>query len=469
MAAGPLIATFSTSAFAHGAERGFVMLLPTGHFILGGALAVAISFLIVTVLPGRIFERVYSLRLRLGSIAWPSPVLVSTLSAIILAGLIVIGFKGSRDPLANLLPLTIWTVWWVGLVLLHGIAGHLWIYLNPFPGPYALLDRATDGALSRRPLLIPPAWAAYAPAVFIFLVFAWFQLVAPAPDDPSRLAVAVTVYAIFTFGAVCLFGPMKWLGEHDPFSIVFRLIAAASPVQLTRQEGPDSRTIVFLRMPGAGLAEQQALSLWGIMFVLLTLSSVSFDGFSNTFFWLSLGGINPLDFPGRTAVIPFNSFGLIAAFAALTAIFCAVIFLGWLLAQRRGRVLHLIGTLVLSLVPISIAFHFAHYLPDLLVNGQYVLLAINDPLQSGWNILGLVNYHVTTSFLNTASGSQTIYFIQTLAIVTGHIVGVAVAHRPLLKLGVNRQKLLLLESPIAIFMAAYTAFGLWTLSSPSIG
>jgi hypothetical protein len=209
--------------------------------------------------------------------------------------------------------------------------------------------------------------------------------------------------------------------------------------------------------------------VWGVFFVLLTLSSVSFDGFSNTFFWLALGGINPLDFPGRTAVIGYNTFGLLASFAILATIFIATVSLGWVIASRAGDLRNLLGRLVLSLIPISIAFHFAHYLPDLLVKGQYVVLAFNDPLSAGWNLFGFADYQVTTSFLNTAGGSRAIYFVQTAAIVSGHIVGVAVAHLLLLGAGVHGRHLMLLETPLALLMVGYTAFGLWVLSSPSIG
>ena len=51
-------------------------------------------------------------------------------------------------------------------------------------------------------------------------------------------------------------------------------------------------------MPGAGLLALPPLPLSGVLFVLLTLSSITFDGFANTFFWLSRVGINPLDYPG---------------------------------------------------------------------------------------------------------------------------------------------------------------------------
>ncbi len=457
------------AALAHGAERGFVMLLPTGHFILGGALAVAASCLIVFAMPGNGFLRTYSMHVRLGSIPERIAVITSVCSAVLLAALIHAGFHGSRDPLANPLPLTIWTLWWVIVVILHMGFGHLWAFLNPFTGPYTVLNRFTGGWLSRHPLPRPPKYIAYAPAFFLFLLFAWFQLVTPAPDDPQKLAVVVLAYAIFTFGAVCMFGPAVWLGENDPFAVFFRLIAAASPLQIKNSEDPNSRFQLSLAVPGAGLADQPALPPWGAMFVLLTLSSVSFDGFSNTFFWLAMGNINPLDFPGRTALIAFNTLGLVESFAALSVLFIGTVLLGWTMAQRPGPLWTILGSLVFSLIPISMAFHIAHYLTDILVNGQYVLLAMNDPLFIGWDLLGFADYHVTTSFLNTAGGAKAIYFVQTSTIVAGHIAGVAVAHLLLLKMGFSGPKLFAIEGPLAALMIAYTAFGLWTLSTPSIG
>ncbi len=453
-------------ALAHGAERGFVLLLPTGYVVLGGALAVAVSFAIVALLPDRLFQRGFACKLRLGTVPKISPVPLSLISAVFLCSLIAAGFMGSRDPLANPLPLTIWTVWWVGVVLLHAVLGNAWAWLNPFVGPYALLDRLSGGRLAAHRLPFSPAFE-YMPALLIFLAFAWFQLVAPAPNDPARLAAAVSIYALLTLLAVCLFGPEMWLTKADPFAIFLRLVAAVSPIQFRSSRHGPGKDDIHLRVPGAGLADLPALPLPGALFVLLTLSSVSFDGLSNTFWWLSLARINPLDFPGRTAVVGLNTLGLIAAFIVLTLLFTAAVIAGWMLAGKPGEFAQLFGKLVLSLIPISIAFHFAHYLTDLLVNGQYVALVLNDPLGRGWNLIGLRDFHVTTSFLNTASGALTIFSIQTAAIVIGHIASVAVAH--LLLLGSRTSQTIALEAPLAILMVAYTAFGLWLLSAPSIG
>ena len=175
--------SLTVPAFAHAAGRGFVMLLPTGWVIAGGALAVLVSFGAVSLLP----------RLAMKVPALPKPLspmvaqVMSLFSAIILVVLIVLGFIGPRDPVENLLPLAIWTLWWVEIVMLHPLFGNLWEAINPLRGPAALLT-GRFGREETAPPLRYPAWAAYWPAVAIFFGFAWFQLVYAAPEDPAILA-----------------------------------------------------------------------------------------------------------------------------------------------------------------------------------------------------------------------------------------------------------------------------------------
>ncbi|RWF68827.1 MAG: hypothetical protein EOS26_26680, partial [Mesorhizobium sp.] len=49
--AASLILLAPTPAFAHASDRGHVLLLPTGYYVAGGALAVAASFLVLALLP----------------------------------------------------------------------------------------------------------------------------------------------------------------------------------------------------------------------------------------------------------------------------------------------------------------------------------------------------------------------------------------------------------------------------------
>lgn len=89
------------------------MLLPTRYYLVGGSLAVAVSFILLALVPASWFKPSADET----APGQPKPptshlqVWTSCLSFVLLAGLIAIGFWGSRDPLSNLLPLTIWTIW----------------------------------------------------------------------------------------------------------------------------------------------------------------------------------------------------------------------------------------------------------------------------------------------------------------------------------------------------------------------
>ena len=433
-------------ALAHASGRGFVMLLPTGYVIWGGALAVLVSFAAVSLLPSR---GVHVTRKEEVDGIWIY--VTSLVSAAVIGFVLWAGLRGPNDPAENILPLAVWTLWWVVIVMLHPVIGNLWAGLNPFTGLHALLRG------SRPPPLNYPAAFGFWPAVLIFLAFAWFQLVYPKPEDRDMLALALSLYLGVTMLMVLLFGPAKWLGKADPFAVFLRQLGAVAPVARTG-----------LRWPGAGLLSLPALPVSGVLFVLLTLSSITFDGFANTFTWLSFAGINPLDYPGRTAMMGANTAGLLAAFAVLALGFYASVALGWRWAGRSGDFNSLAGRLVYSLIPISIAYHFAHYLSDTLVNLQYLALVLNDPLQNGSDLMGLGHMHVTASFQNTASGALMLFSAQTGAIVLGHVVGVAVAHAMLADRDLPKARLLKLELPLALCMVAYTGFGLWLLAAPSI-
>lgn len=378
-------------------------------------------------------------------------VAVSLLCALAIAFIFVSGLRGPNDPAENLLPLSVWTLWWVVIVLLHPLFGNLWGVLNPFTGINAVLMRG------RAPPLSYPDGAGYWPAVLIFFAFAWFQLVYPAPEDPAILAVAVLVYLAVSFAGVLAFGLKAWLGRADPFAVFLSQLGAAAPF------GRGG-----LRWPGAGLLSLPVLPLSGVIFVLLTLGCITFDGFANTFLWLSMIGINPLDFPGRSEVMGANTLGILLVSGVLAAGFFAAVWAGWALAGRPHSLARLCGRLVYSLIPISIAYHFAHYLADTLVKSQYLLLALNDPFETDANLLGIGHAHVMTSFQNTASGALAIYVAQTAALVIGHVIGVAVAHSMVVEEGPSAQRVMTLELPLALCMVAYTGFGLWLLGAPAI-
>ncbi|MGI9310547.1 MAG: hypothetical protein ACR2P7_03310 [bacterium] len=469
-----LSALGAEAVLAHGGERGLVMLLPTGHYKAAAASAVAASFALLLWAPAARLRDLAACSLPLFRARAPRPRIAprhwpSWLSFALLCALLAAARLGSPDPLANPLPLFVWTLWWCGFTLLQCALGDLWARLNPWSGPLAILRRA----LRLRAPTQPPRWLqslGYAPALLLFFVFAWFELVDPAPDNPARLGNAVLLYWCFTALACLRFGEAHWLRYAEPLTIFFRLVAGCSPL-LRRRDDDHAQSPRALRLclPGARFIRMPPLPMSGVLFVLLTLSSVSFDGLRKTFAYLGAIGVNPLAFPGRSAVVGANTVGLLLAFVALAATFLLCVWLGCQLARRADWFARACGRLVYSIIPISLVFHFAHYLSALLLNAQYALLAFNDPFAAGWNLLAARDYVVTASFLAHLPSVSLIWMTQTLAIVLGHVIGIGVAHLIALELLGDAKSAAVSQAFLAALMVGYTVFGLWLLSTPAIG
>jgi hypothetical protein len=446
-----------TEAWAHASERGHVLLLPTGYYVIGGALAVAVSFLVLVAVPAQLLDGVFGRRLTLANRAMRGRIVASTISFALLTMLAAAGFTGSRDPLSNPLPLTVWTLFWLGLTLIQGLFGDIWARINPWYGPYRLLERGKDG----EPPLRLPKGVGYWPAILLFLAFAWFELVYIAPDDPYRLAIAVVLYWLGSFIAMLLFGYEEWTRRCEIFSVFFGMISRLSILE----RGPAGR--LSLCLPGAKLIGAPALPPSGVLFLLLALSSVSFDGLMRTFFWLGLNGVNPLEFPGRSAVVGTNSLGLLLMFSALSAGFYSAVFVGSRLAGNSSSFRAAAGRLVWSIIPISLAYHFSHYLLALLVNGQYALVALSDPFARNWDLFGTADLHVHAGITADHESAWAIWNAQAAVIILGHVLAVIVAHAIAHRLYGARRQAVLSQIPLAILMVAYTAFGLWLLSTPT--
>ncbi|WP_102106811.1 hypothetical protein [Oceaniglobus roseus] len=443
------------AALAHAAQSGFVLLLPTGIYIAAGCATVAATALIVALLPGGALSALFR-----PHCLFPLPDLgaartVTSLASLALLGLLVVaGFLGPHDPLSNPLPLAIWTLWWIGLVSAQGVLGNLWAWVSPWNGAARLM--AGGGAR------LPEGLGQW-PAVVLFLLAMAFALADPAPDAPDRLATVVLGYALLTLAGVALFGA-EWLARAECFTVLLRWFARLAPVQLERE--------ARLGLPGWRALETPVPATSGAVFLLVLLGTGSFDGLNDTFWWLARIGINPLAFPGRSEIVGPTVAGLLAVNGCLVAAFWGCTTLGCLLVRRfapeSGRVSF--GTafrsLAVSILPIAFGYHVAHFLTTFLVNGQYALIALGDPLATGADLLGLGQFYVTTGFFNTRDTVRVIFLSQAGAIVLAHVLGVLMAHRISHDLFPGRRAALLGQIPLALFMVAYTLLGLWLLAAP---
>ncbi|MGE0283978.1 MAG: hypothetical protein AB7P20_25660 [Rhizobiaceae bacterium] len=439
-----------------------MLLLPTGYYLIGGALAVAASFWALAFVRPTTLERYANARWTL----WEAPergrFATSLISFLFLTALVASGFLGSHDPLANPLPLVVWTLLWVGLTLVQGLIGNVWYWLDPWYAPHRLLTGVVP-TLRDAPFRLPIRLG-YWPAVVLFLAFAWFELIDLAPEDPPRLAAVISTYWLATLSAMLLFGHDEWSRRGEFLSVFFRLIARFGIAGA--DDWKQDRSKLSLAFPGGRIAGVEALPVSGAIFLLCVLGSVSFDGLSETFLWLGANGINPLEFPGRSAVVGINTAGLALTMLALSAVFFATVWLGIRLAGE-GSFQKSAGLLVWSIVPIALAYHFSHYLSALLIDGQYALVALSDPFARGWNLFRMAHAHIEVGIVMGHEAAWLVWNAQAAAIVGGHVLAVVLAHLLALRLHTDPVKAVLSQLPLAALMVAYTLLGLWLLSTPS--
>ncbi|MCZ7598201.1 MAG: hypothetical protein M5U09_11420 [Gammaproteobacteria bacterium] len=163
-----------------------------------------------------------------------------------------------------------------------------------------------------------------------------------------------------------------------------------------------------------------------------------------------------------TAGLVATVFVFIAAYAACCALMSAMVRRvapdadpgAWTLARL----------FVLSLLPIAIAYHLAHYLHYLLVAGQFVIPLASDPLGIGWDLFGTAGFRTDPALV----GARFSWYTALVAIVIGHVIAMYVAHRTALGWFADRRVALASQYPLAVLMVVYTMVSLWILAQPVV-
>lgn len=469
-----IVLFWASPLYAHVSEQGFVLLLPTKAYIAGGVAAVALTiFLLAFISAERSTALFRHVRVMQVGRASRLHLATSLIAFGFLIALLYAGIAGSRDPLSNPLPLFIWTIWWIGFVTLQGLMGDLWRWVNPWSGPHAILESVLQTKHRQLPDML-----GYWPGVVVFIAVMSFALTDLAPDDPDRLALFVGGYFLFTLTGMVVFGAESWLSRCECFTMLLRYYALLAPVKVMKESG---RSILTVGVP-AWRAYQSSVSnalnshsgtydVSAAVFVLVMLASGSFDGLNETFWWLGNIGINPLEFPGRSAIVKETLLGLLAANILLVAVFVACVAMGRSWVKRTGIATDIslkqaFSVLAAGILPIAFAYHVAHFLTAFMVNAQYAYAVASDPMHTGADYLGLGTFYVTTGFFNTHHTVHAIWLIQAGTVVVGHVLSVLLTHALAVKLWGTGRAAVVSQIPLAIFMIFYTFLGLWLLASP---
>jgi hypothetical protein len=390
------------------------------------------------------------------------PVVVLALRLAVLALFVVTvaaGLFGDQNPYRNIAPTLVWIIWWVGLAYVAAFIGDVWALVNPWR---TVLDGAQwlyrqlggRGELGAR-LPYPRALGAW-PACLLLLVFSWTELVYPNAASPVHIAWLAIAYSALTWAGMLAFGRDAWLRHGEVFSLVFGTLARFAPT-----EARDGR--LLLRPFGSGLLDSRPVTASTTAFILLLLATVLYDGLIGTGEWALLEGALRESLPRSSAPV-LRGAGLVAMWLLFLGAYlgiCAV--MSWV-ASGRPRPLEVARSFALTLVPIAIGYHVAHYLVFLLVQGQYIIPLVSDPFGRGWNLFGTAGYRVDIAL----AGARFAWYTAVGAIVTGHVFAVYLAHRRAMAVFEPARVALATQVPLTALMVVYTFIGLSITAEPIV-
>lgn len=402
---------FPAVAAAHNLGASYQSPLPLAVYLAGAATTVALSFVFVLARdmraaptpPGRIVGVPAPFRLLMraaGLIGW--------------AWIVAQGIAGGTSE-ASVATLFLWVYGWVGIAMISALFAPLWEWVNPFTTIHDILAWGLRrlGVRGWAVTELPPA-ARLWPAVAGLMFFIWLELVAVAGN--STLTVVLVGYTVLTVALMAQFGRDQWLAQGETFTVWFRTlnrlaiygVVPAADTAAARGVDPDDEdpdatdaTAVVRRPFISGLLDA-TWEIPRIALVAIGTASIIFDGLSQTVAFATVFG-NP-------------------ALAQKTVLL--IVFL-WIIAGVAlvvGRAVSP-GAIGAGLTPIAVGYLVAHYLTYLLVDGQRIIVAVSDPLQTGADYLGTA-FFVPISFLPAGL----VWTIQLAAVVGGHVVGAWAGH-----------------------------------------
>lgn len=437
--------TLALAAPAHGVGAREDLPLPFELLLIGAGLALVVSFVALGLLwkqprlrseDGRLLPITVALALDSAPVR-----AVFVALSLLVTGWTLAALLFGRDNANNPVPSVVYVWLWIGLAFGSMVFGGFWRLVNPVRwlrrGLLALARIEEDFTLAEYRL-------GYWPAAVGLLAFTWLELVAPDNAELLTMRVAIFGYLVLSLVLSLLFGP-AYLRTGDPFTAWSSLYGALSP--LGRRA--DRRWV--LRTPLHGPLQLRArpglLAVTSVM-----LGSTAYDGFSGETRWYSF--VQSSDLPAEMwGTVALVTFCLVVAGSLYGA------------AALSARLAGVCGSGVAtsfapSLVPIAAGYLIAHYWSLWVWEGTNGLVKMSDPLGTGANLLGTAGLTPPSALI----APSLVAGIQVVAIVTGHVLGVVLAHERAISL-FPRRAAVVGQLPLLAVMVVYTVGGLSLLFS----
>jgi len=463
------VSTTTSMILAHAFGKRYDLPIPLWLFVIGGALVVVASF--VLVVPRGAAHATAGAESHAKTDVDGDPAqdgshvrglhpVWGMLALLWLAFNIWCGLVGSQEVAENIIVTWLWLYVWIAIPLTVALVGDWTQPVNP----YAFLTKVADSAALRRALLGSeeplhwPSWLAWWPAVILFFLGACGELIYNLDTTvPLEAAEILLAYGVFTLVMGFLFG-REWLRRGEMFTVLFDTWGRLG---YFRFGAPGRRGFA------GGLERGFRPHASRLAFVLLMLLNVNFDGLLSTPQWADV--LRQLPHPYNQPTSSQHYFNTVVF--AVMAVVLALILVGFAqgsatAGEHQTGPLRSFTGLLPSLVPIAFGYLLAHNLEYILVNGQLMFPLLGNP--PGWDSWPTLHYPFNDSYEVNHSflPSGFYWYVSLVVIVAVHVYAVILAHRHLVRVGRDRRRELRSEYPWLLAMVGYTCLSLWLLAQP---
>jgi hypothetical protein len=445
------------AASAHGISGRASLPVPAWLFAWAAAGVLVVSFVLLSTMWSR--PRLQERHERV-ICKWPAWLSVpfGGIGLALFALVVYAGYDGVTYYTANFDPTFIYVIFWVAVPVSSILLGNWFSAVSPWRA-FARAVRwlcARANVRLRAPLSYP-AWLGRWPVVAGLVGFAWLELIYHDHDNPSLLASLALAYFALMLAGMGLFGIEDWSEKGDAFGGYFALFSRLSSVYV--RDGTLRLRRALSGVPSL-LQEPGTVGL-----VLVIIGITTFDGASNGVVWNTLQPHVQSFFSGLGLSDPApdeiaDSLGMLLAIAVVVSLYWLGV-LGMRSVSARYGTEDLARKFAHTLVPIGFAYVLAHYFSLLVWQGQAIGYLASNPLGHGTDYFGTANWHVDYAFL----GSTAIWYIQVLALVSGHVSGLALAHDRALATYRSVQEAVRSQYWMLVVMVGFTSLGLWLLSA----
>ena len=453
--------------FLHGFGQRYDLPISRYLYFLAAGFVIVVSFVLVVVFTG---ERVGAKALEyprrpvrsltaMARTPWPRAI-GGVIGVLGLLSIVISGLFGSqKHPELNPAEYLTWIYFWAAAVILSGLVGNLWYLLNPWAAIYDAVTRFVRLA----PVWRLPSVGVW-PAALVYFSFACLELTSGVSNRPYIVAISALAYSALTLGGMVLFGRDEWLEHCEAFTVLFGIVARFAPIDAERDDAGRIRD-VYLRPWGVGLLQSSPSGWDQVVFVILMLSTLAFDGVVATPAWQDFNiALEPIWLPlGQFGFFFIRTLGLVLLTLTFFLVFIAFMEFVVYLGRRRLDMKDTVTGFALCLVPIALVYNAAHNYSYVMVQSQGLFPLLNDPLAMGWHLLPAVAGYTPSFALAQAS---TVWYAQVILIVVGHVIAVYLSHLRAAATFRSAERALLSQYPMLALMVAYTMVSLSILAAP---